>query len=239
MFVIIALFIFSIDYSQAYCLKDLSREVVNKLEQALKADEVARRHVYQSFGIRGNFRPRKNIFTLFPDTPVKLLKDVLEALQLYDLVDLLSEKPRPVRSLRLALPLHEIEQLRKTADNRPTTYHSSVAVLIIADEENSNIIELKNFFKGLNSKSDVTIFECRNALRTAIEIEWMESADLGTRSDIMYHFRYEDGRQELIQQQHELWGEIPKKQRELQTQIENIKTSVSAVIDRWIHNQGW
>ena len=68
---------------------------------------------------------------MFPDTPVKLLKEVFEALQLYDLIDLLEEgKPRATRSLRPALRLQEIEKLRNP-DDRPISYHSSVAVLII------------------------------------------------------------------------------------------------------------
>ena len=216
-------------------MKDLSSEVIIKLQRALAVDEVARGHVNESFGIRGHFHQMKNIFTLFPDTPVKLLKDVLEALQLYDLVDLLSEKPRPVRSLRLALPLHEIEKLRKTADLRPTTYHSSIAVLIIADEEHSDIKELKNFFKGLNSKSDVTIIECRNALITELEIERMNKAGLGMRFGVGYV--YEEMQKEF-QRQQELRMEILKKQLGLRTEMENIEMSVSAVIDRWIHNQG-
>ena len=222
-------------------MKDLSSEVIIKLQRALAVDEVARGHVNESFGIRGHFHQMKNIFTLFPDTPVKLLKDVLEALQLYDLVDLLSEKPRPVRSLRLALPLHEIEKRRKTAENRPTTYHSSVAVLIIADEEVSYIKKLKNFFKGLNSKSDVTIINCESELRTTLDIRRMK---LSVRRKIRYDYDDDEekvileGGQKEIQQQQEFQEEIGKKEKELQTEIENIKTSVSAVIDRWIHNQG-
>ena len=40
------------------------------------------------------------ILGMFPGTPVKLLKEVFEALQLYDLIDLLEEvKPRATRSL--------------------------------------------------------------------------------------------------------------------------------------------
>ena len=130
------------------------------------------------------------MFKLFPDTPVKLFKDVLEALQLYDLVELL-EKPRPVRSLRAALPLQKIEKLRKSTDSRPTTYHSSVAVLIITDEKNHHTEGMERFFKGLSSKSDVTVLE---------------------------------------------WKVLPRVASQNRTWFEN---AVSAVIERWIHNQGW
>ena len=212
--------IFFTDYSQTYCLKDLSSEVIRKLQRALNVDDDARGLLNQSFGIRGNFRRKEDIFTLFSDTPVKLLKDVLETLQLFDLLDLLPEKPQHVRSLQLAVPLPEIEKLRKTADLRPTTYHSSVAVLIIADEEDSDIKEVKNFFKGLNSKSDVTIIKCGNALRTELDFERI-------KYKVLLKNRYDELREEFL------------KMQELQTEIENIKTSASAVIDRWIHNQGW
>jgi len=102
-----------------------------------------------------------NIFESFPDTPVKFLKSVFEALELYDLVDLLDrqKKPQPVRSLRPALPLQEIEKMRKTTDPRPTTYHSNVAALIITYEKDHFSEGVERFFKGLSSKSDVTVIE--------------------------------------------------------------------------------
>ena len=101
---------------------------------------------------------------MFPDTPVKPLKQVFEALQLYDLVDLLEEgKPRATRSLRRALSLQEIEKLRNS-DDRPISYHSSVAVLIIDFAETCDTEGIKKFFKGLNTKSEVTVMRCRNVI---------------------------------------------------------------------------
>ena len=130
------------------CLEDLSKDVIRKLNARLAGDQVASRHIYESF-------------QLFPDTPVKLFKDVLEALQLYDLVELLEkpQKPPPVKTLRPALPLQEIEKLKKSTDPRPTTYHSSVAVLIITDKKNHRTEGFERFFKGFSSKSDVVVFE--------------------------------------------------------------------------------
>ena len=101
---------------------------------------------------------------MFPDTPVKLLKEVFEALQLYDLIDLLEEgKPRATRSLRPALRLQEIEKLRNP-DDRPISYHSSVAVLIIDFMETCDTEGIEEFFKGLNTKSEVTVMRCRNVI---------------------------------------------------------------------------
>ena len=86
-----------------------------------------------------------------------MMKDVFEALQLYDLLELLEMKPiKPHSSLQLAYTLDEIKKLNGVAD-LPTTYHSCGAVLIITDDENvSNVSAIKTFFTDLDNKSDVT-----------------------------------------------------------------------------------
>ena len=151
------------------CLGDLSEEVFRKLEIRLENDQTAVKQIFQSFGIERSlfsFWASKfsRIFSMFPDTPVKLLKEVFEALQLYDLIDLLEEgKPRATRSLRPALRLQEIEKLRNP-DDRPISYHSSVAVLIIDFAETCDTEGIKKFFKGLNTKSEVTVMRCRNVI---------------------------------------------------------------------------
>ena len=86
-----------------------------------------------------------------------MLKDVFEALQLYDLLELLEIKSiKPHSSLQLAYTLDEIKKLNGVAD-LPTTYHSCGAVLIITDDENvSSASAIKTFFTDLDNKSDVT-----------------------------------------------------------------------------------
>ena len=87
-----------------------------------------------------------------------MLKDVFEALQLYDLLELLEIKSaiKPHSSLQLANTLDEIKKLNGVAD-LPTTYHSCGAVLIITDDENvSSASAIKTFFTDLDNKSDVT-----------------------------------------------------------------------------------
>ena len=145
------------------CCKDLGGEVIKKLEGRLKNDETALKQIFQSFGIdRLRASTFSGILSMFPDTPVKLLKEVFEALQLYDLIDVLEEgKPRATRSLRPALRLQEIEKLRNP-DDLPISYHSSVAVLIINYEKNSDTEGIEKFFKGLNNKSEVTVMHYRN-----------------------------------------------------------------------------
>ena len=165
------------------CWRDLSSKVIRKLEGRLKNDQTAYKQICQSFGIeRSPFFPRARIFSellsMLPDTPVKLLKEVFEALQLYDLIDVLEEgKPRATRSLRPALRLQEIEKLRNS-DDRPISYHSSVAVLIIDFEETFDTEGIEKFFEGLNTKSKVTVMRCRNVFEAVsifpLSLEMME-----------------------------------------------------------------
>ena len=136
--------------------------VISKLQERFARDRDALKRVLESFGIIGRTRAKiskrgfHTIFRLFPETPVKMLKDVFEALQLYDLLELLEiESMKPHGSLQLAYTLDEIKKLNGVAD-RPTTYHSCGAVLIITDDENvSSASAIKTFFTDLDNKSDV------------------------------------------------------------------------------------
>ena len=135
--------------------------VISEIQERLKRDPYAFKRVRQSFGITRNrllLSSDYSIFQLFPDTPVTMLKDVFEALQLYDLLELLELKSaiKPHSSLQLAYTLDEIKKLNGVAD-LPTTYHSCGAVLIITDVENvSSASAIKTLFTDLDNKSDVT-----------------------------------------------------------------------------------
>ena len=139
----------------------MDRGVISKIQNRLNSDDDALKRVLQSYGITKKPSRLSNfpsIFHLFPDTPVTMLKDVFEALQLYDLLELLEMKSaiKPQRSLQLAYTLDEIKKLNEVAD-LPTTYHSCGAVLIITDDENvSSASAIKTFFTDLDNKSDVT-----------------------------------------------------------------------------------
>ena len=139
----------------------MNEKVISEIRERLKRDGDVFKRVLQSFGITKNTLPLRNfssIFQLFPDTPVTMLKDVFEALQLYDLLELLEIKSaiKPHSSLQLANTLDEIKKLNGVAD-LPTTYHSCGAVLIITDDENvSSASAIKTLFTDLDNKSDVT-----------------------------------------------------------------------------------
>ena len=139
----------------------MDTRVLSEIQDRLERDYDALKLVLQSFGISKKplrLRNFSSIFQLFPDTPVTTLKDVFEALQLYDLLELLEIKSaiKPLRSLQLAYTLDEIKKLNGVAD-LPTTYHSCGAVLIITDDETvSSASEIKTFFTDLENNSDVT-----------------------------------------------------------------------------------
>ena len=139
----------------------MDTRVIFKIQERLERDRDAFKRVLQSFGMIEKTSRLRNfsiICQLFPDTPVTMLKDVFEALQLYDLLELLEVKSaiKPHSSLQLAYTLDEIKKLNGVAD-LPTTYHSCGAVLIIADDENvSSASAIKTFFTDLDNKSDVT-----------------------------------------------------------------------------------
>ena len=140
----------------------MNERVISEIHERLIRDPDAFKRVLQSFGIIINpllgLRNFSSIVRLFPDTPLTMLKDVFDALQLYDLLELLEIKSaiKPLRSLQLAYTLDEIKKLNGVAD-LPTTYHSCGAVLIITDDENvSSASAIKTFFTDLDNKSDVT-----------------------------------------------------------------------------------
>ena len=120
---------------------------------------------YQFFGLKmpDQYSFIDYIEQLFPDTTVGMLKECFEALQLYDLTEIL-EKVRP-RSLRPALSPEEIEELRGE-DDRPTKYHSNVAVLIVKPADKGNEVERENaekikaFFTNLSKRNEVAIISC-------------------------------------------------------------------------------
>ena len=139
----------------------MDTRVISKIQERLERDLDAVKRVLQSFGITEKtllWRNLSSIFQFFPVTPVTMLKDVFETLQLYDLLELLETKSaiKPHRSLQLAYTLDEIKKLNGVAD-LPTTYHSCGAVLIITGDENvSSASAIKTLFTDLDNKSDVT-----------------------------------------------------------------------------------
>ena len=136
-------------------LKDLNKDVIMELTQKINGDRAVLEKLTRVFGIKHvfSFETFDRICEYFPGTTVGVLKECFEALQLYDLLDLL-EKGRPL-SLRLALSPEEVGKLR---DDRPTKYHTNVAVLVVNDSAETNSAEkIEAFFKDINSQNEVTV----------------------------------------------------------------------------------
>lgn len=155
-----SLFLCLLDSPYKPYLKDLSKKVTTELKCRLEKDPPALKWFYESFGLSATYTVSyilENISELFPDTPLKLLKDVFQALELHDLVEIL-EKLKP-RTLRPTLPLHEIKKM-SNASNRPTRYYNQVAVLIIdtgtGRGHSKTGIRIGSFFKKFNSRSRVS-----------------------------------------------------------------------------------
>ena len=151
-------------------MKDLSDDVTRKLSEMLQADEATLEKFYRFFGLKveGRF-PLQVLKQMFPDTAVSVLKECFEALRLYDLVEFM-EKVKP-RSLRPAVSPEQIEKLRR-ADDRPTKYHSDVAVLVVNHTVEEDFVEMEDagkietFFKDLNSRNEVAIISLRISQET-------------------------------------------------------------------------
>ncbi|CAH3017464.1 unnamed protein product [Porites evermanni] len=143
------------------CLKDLDSTVTEELARRLRNDLTALRQFCKAFGLdpeKLNPNRLQRISELFPDTPIKLLRDVFEELQLHDLVEFL-EKVKP-RTLRLSVPLEEVRKFLN-ASERPTKFYSKAEVLIIAYTDKTDSVDacfenIGSFFERLHSESQIT-----------------------------------------------------------------------------------
>ena len=171
-------------------MKDLPEKVTKELKWQLQSDPVAEKWFYESFGLAPPKEGRdpqvlEDLEILFPETPLKLLKDVFEALQLCDLVDLLKkEKPR---TLRPSLPLRDIRR-KPNYGNRPTRFYSKAAVLTIGTERlgqvQSYTQRIGSFFKEFNSRSKVTTISMKTFSQVCTVLrEWSEIKENFERGD--------------------------------------------------------
>ncbi|CAH3029936.1 unnamed protein product [Porites evermanni] len=136
------------------CLKDLDSTVTEELARRLRNDLTSLRQFCKAFGLdpeKLNPNRLQRISELFPDTPIKLLRDVFEELQLNDLVEFL-EKVKP-RTLLPSVPLEEVRKFLN-ATERPTKFYSQAEVLIIAYTDKTDSVDacfenIGSFFEDL------------------------------------------------------------------------------------------
>ena len=252
-------------------MKDLPEKVTTELKWQLQIDPVAEKWFYESFGLAPPKEGRdpqvlEDLEILFPETPLKLLKDVFDALQLCDLVDLL-EKEKP-RTLRPSLPLRDIRK-RPNYSDRPTRFYSKAEVLIIGTatgQVQSYAQRIGSFLKEFNSRSKVTTISMKTYSQVCKVLrEWrkikenFERGDAGgietrLKRELHWFKRFltaEEAEKLEIKEELERYVEmrkLKKKDRKLafekrinqtmeELQTESEKFKMS--LDQWITRKGW
>ena len=220
------------------------------MDWKLSADTVGLERVFRFFGLKVDFRPSSHFPSMrqiahsFPNTPVDLMRQCFEALQMYDLVDLL-EKAAKTSSLRPVLSLGEVETLR--TGNLPTKSHNNVVVLVVNESADKDLNQkIEGFFKELNSQNDVTVIgssRSEEKLKELKDFKWkqkrlkqlyLENIFLQfSGDDDLYGVKFE-----IAQLEKEMEMNKPLVE-ELLKENEETKTIITSTMDNWIQNQGW
>ena len=231
------------------------------MDRKLSADEVGLNRVFRFFGLKVDFRPSSRVSCMrqiahsFPNTPVDLMKQCFEALQMYDLLDLLEKAVKTI-SLRPVLSSGEVEALRTS--NLPTKSHNNVVVLVVNDSADKDLNQkIEGFFKELNSQNDVTVIGSEEKLKELRDLKW-DQVSLKRKQIYLQDLR------EMVKSQKKwskalkrLWDELFSKSKfeiaQLEKEIamkkplveeqmkenEETKTIITSTMDNWIQNQGW
>ena len=235
------------------------------MDWKLSVDKVGLERVFRFFGLKVDFKSSshvsfmKRITRSFPNTPVDLMRQCFEALQMYDLVDLL-EKAAKTSSLRPVLSLGEVETLR--TGYIPTKSHNNVVVLVVNDSADKDLNQkIEGFFKELNSQNDVTVIgsswsegklkELRDLKRKQMDLK-RKQMDLKRRQ--MHRKQIEKNLllmkpstriaalSAAMFEIEELEKEIAMNKPLVEEQLkenEETKTIITSTMDNWIQNQGW
>ena len=220
------------------------------MDWKLSVDKVGLERVFRFFGLKVDFKSSshvsfmKRITRSFPNTPVDLMRQCFEALQMYDLVDLL-EKAVKTSSLRPVLSSGEVETLR--TGNLPTKSHNNVVVLVVNDSADKDLNQkIEGFFKELNSQNDVTVIGSslsEEKLKELKDFKWkqkrlkqlyLENIFLQfSGDDDLYGVKFE-----IAQLEKEMEMNKPLVE-ELLKENEETEKIITSTMDNWIQNQGW
>ena len=220
------------------------------MDWKLSVDKVGLERVFRFFGLKVDFKSSSHVSFMkgitrgFPNTPVDLMRQCFEALQMYDLVDLL-EKAAKTSSLRPVLSLGEVETLR--TGNLPTKSHNNVVVLVVNESADKDLNQkIEGFFKELNSQNDVTVIgssRSEEKLKELKDFKWkqkrlkklyLENIFLQfSGDDDLYGVKFE-----IAQLEKEMEMNKPLVE-ELLKENEETKTIITSTMDNWIQNQGW
>ena len=224
------------------------------MDRKLSADKVGLDRVFQFFGLKVDFRRSSHVSCMrqiahsFPYTPVDLMRQCFEALQMYDLVDLL-EKAVKTSSLRPVLSSGEVETLR--TGNLPTKSHNNVVVLVVNESADKDLNQkIEGFFKELNSQNDVTVIgssrleeklkQLRDLKRNQMRLKQLNEA---VKIREMYRSKsrkltWDDVVSGIAQLEKEIAMNKPLVEEQLKAS-EEIKLIITSTMDNWIQNQGW
>ena len=228
------------------------------MDWKLSADRVGLERVFRFFGLKVDCRPSSHVSCMrqiahsFPNTPVDLMRQCFEALQMYDLVDLL-EKAVKTSSLRPVLSSGEVETLR--TGNLPTKSHNNVVVLVVNESADKDLNQkIEGFFKELNSQNDVTVIGSSWSEEKLKEL-WdlkRNQMDLKRLSQVAKMRRVFGPKSRKLRWNDEVSGitfEIAQLEKEiamnkplveeLLKENEETKTIITSTMDNWIQNQGW
>ena len=235
------------------------------MDRKLSADRVGLERVFRFFGLKVDFRPSRHFPSMrqiahsFPNTPVDLMRQCFEALQMYDLVDLLEKAVKTI-SLRPVLSSGEVETLR--TGNLPTKSHNNVVVLVVNDSADKDLNQkIEGFFKELNSQNDVTVIgsswseeklkRLRDLKRNQMDLK-RKQMDLKRISEVAKimegiwsksrKLRRDDEVSEITFEIAQLEKEIAMNKPLVEEQLkenEETKTIITSTMDNWIQNQGW
>ena len=230
--------------------------MTTELTSRLLSDPTALDRFYRSFGLDSTkFSSRRgqwSITEFFPDTPIKMLKEVFGALHLYDLVELLERVTKP-RTLHPALSLKEIENLQDTR-NRPTKFYSKAKVLIIHNDEGivgNNAEKIGTFLKALNSQTQVTTLSMDPQKEVVNELSWLRLETerlIMTSYPYILHNPYSNERilveqsQQSMKENDTKMTQIKEKEEELKKINEKCLIAISTTIDKWVehaNDEGW
>ena len=218
------------------------------MDRKLSADRVGLDRVFRFFGLKVDFRPSSHVSCMrqiahsFPNTPVDLMRQCFEALQMYDLVDLLEKAVKTI-SLRPVLSSGEVETLR--TGNLPTKSHNNVVVLVVNDSADKELNQkIEGFFKELNSQNDVTVIGSSRSEEKLKELSDLQrkQMDLKQREMILKEKVKKYPLLKIIgfgiaQLEKEIAMNKPLVE-ELLKENEETKTIITSTMDNWIQNQG-
>ena len=240
------------------------------MDRKLSVDTVGLDRVFRFFGLKVDFRPFRHVSCMrqiahsFPNTPVDLMRQCFEALQMYDLVDLLEKAVKTI-SLRPVLSSGEVETLR--TGNLPTKSHNNVVVLVVNESADKDLNQkIEGFFKELNSQNDVTVIgssRSEEKLKELRDFKWNEMVLKRNQRDLkrnqtrlkqsevakMGKGFWPKGRKlrcdnEVSEIKFEI-AQLEKKiamdkllEEELLKENEETKTIITSTMDNWIQNQG-